>query len=200
MNLSESETVATKARKSGTQVFTSIPVDPEHYAQDIRPFIAPIIETHGMEEWVAGVLTNEIHGHVGIYALLGMKMGLRAMEYFGTGRDELFIRSEAGQKPPLSCLNDGLQVSTGASLGHGQIEADKNPDPKPAAIFIRDDEQIRIVLKDEVAIQIKSEVGYGVGTYGTSSAKYWEYIRQLAINYWLELDRNKIFIISRTEQ
>ena len=48
-------------------------------------------------------------------------MGIRAREYFNTGVDEFSAVSFAGSIPPLSCMNDGIQVSTGATPGHGLL-------------------------------------------------------------------------------
>ena len=47
-------------------------------------------------------MTNEIHGHTGIYSIIGAKMGIRAMEYFNVGVNNLMITSFAGSEPPLS--------------------------------------------------------------------------------------------------
>ena len=87
-------------------------------ARDRRP---QIITRHGLEEWKATVLTSELHRHLGTYSIVGAKMGLRARERFNVALDELRVESHAGLKPPLSCVNDGLQVATGASLGRGTI-------------------------------------------------------------------------------
>lgn len=87
--------------------------------RDVVPIIDSAISRHGPSEWRAGVLTNELHGHLGIYATIGVKMGIRAREYFNIGVDDIFVTTYAGHKPPISCMNDGLQVGTGASVGHG---------------------------------------------------------------------------------
>jgi pyrimidine-specific ribonucleoside hydrolase len=47
----------------------------------------------------------------------------------------LEVLSHAGTKPPISCLNDDLQVSTGATLGHGTIPIAADPKPRPEATF-----------------------------------------------------------------
>ncbi|MDD5507267.1 MAG: nucleoside hydrolase [Bacteroidales bacterium] len=104
-----------------SQVLDHFPADPGFFAEDIRGIVDRIIRAHGLEEWRAGVLTNELHRHLGAYAIIGTKMGLRAREYFRAGHDQLKVVSYAGSIPPVSCLNDGLQVSTGATLGHGLI-------------------------------------------------------------------------------
>ena len=83
----------------------------------------------GKEEWRAVILTNEIHGHIGIYSTIGAKMGIYALELLSrlcNKAEELKVLSFAGSRPPISCFNDGLQISTGATLGHGAIEIAKS--------------------------------------------------------------------------
>ena len=83
----------------------------------------------GKEEWRAVILTNEIHGHIGIYSTIGAKMGIYALELLSrlcNKAEELKVLSFAGSRPPISCFNDGLQISTGGTLGHGAIEIAKS--------------------------------------------------------------------------
>ncbi len=46
-------------------------------------------------------------------ATIGVKMGIRAREYFNIGVDDILVTTYAGHKPPVSCMNDGLQVGNG---------------------------------------------------------------------------------------
>ncbi len=188
---------AMKEKEPDYKVFSHIPEAPSYYAGDVRPAIAGIIAVHGHSEWRAGILTNEMHGHLGIYAIIGMKMGIRAREYFNIGLDDLMIRSYAGTMPPVSCMNDGLQVATGSSLGHGLIEVLPGEKPLPAAIFSFKGQEVLISLKKELSEQIRNEVGAGVKEFGLESDAYWAYIRMLAIRYWAELDRHDIFEIKK---
>lgn len=83
----------------------------------------------GKEEWRAVILTNEIHGHIGIYSTIGAKMGIYALELLSrlcNKAEGLKVLSFAGSRPPVSCFNDGLQISTGATLGHGSIKIAKS--------------------------------------------------------------------------
>ncbi len=65
---------------------------------------------------------TQLHGHCGPFLVLGVRMGLQALSllqhpgYFG-------IRAEsyAGVEPPLSCLNDGIQIGSGCTLGKGNL-------------------------------------------------------------------------------
>ncbi|MCM8797358.1 MAG: formylmethanofuran dehydrogenase subunit E family protein [Candidatus Omnitrophica bacterium] len=66
---------------------------------------------------------KEFHGHLGPYLTLGLLAGelalreLNCKKYFG-----LYIKVYGAQKKPKSCLIDGLQLSTGATYGKGNIE------------------------------------------------------------------------------
>jgi pyrimidine-specific ribonucleoside hydrolase len=97
------------------------PTDPAVFSDDMKPYVVKIIASHGIEEWKAVVLTNELHHHMGLWSIIGAKMGVRARELLNASFDEIDVASSAGVKPPYSCLNDGLQVATGASLGRGTI-------------------------------------------------------------------------------
>ena len=64
----------------------------------------------------------KFHGHLGPYLVLGILAGetslkkLKCKKYFG-----LDIRVHGANKKPKSCLVDGLQLSTGATYGKGNI-------------------------------------------------------------------------------
>lgn len=175
------------------QVLSRFPADTSWYQEDIRPMLRKTLDAYGSEEWNACVLANELHGHLGVYAVIGVKMGIRAREYFGTGIDEMHIVSYAGSVTPFSCLNDGLQVSTGATLGHGLITVSAEPRRDAAAEFTCMGRRIRLELKESHRLQIEKEIGEYSRIYGISSELYWELVRRAAIKYWGGWDRNDIF-------
>ena len=179
----------------GHVVFAGFPVAPapELFRDDLSPFVEEIVERHGADEWRLCVLTSEIHRHLGFYSIVGAKMGLRAREIFGAGPDELGVVSFAGSAPPLSCLNDGLQVSTGATLGHGTISVAADPPARPEAAFTSGGRTVRLRLKTELWQRIRDDIARGIEQYGSPTHEYFHYVRGLAISYWLEWDRNEIF-------
>jgi pyrimidine-specific ribonucleoside hydrolase len=172
------------------QVIKNFPVDTSFYFADINPFVTDIILKFGIDEWISGVIANELHRHLGVFAIVGVKMGIRAREYFNTGVDEFRVTSFAGSSPPLSCMNDGLQVSTGATPGHGLLTVKEDTIKIPSAEF-----KIRLTLKPEYAIKISSELKEINFVYGLDSNIYWELVRKNSIKYWLNLDRHEIFLI-----
>jgi len=173
-------------------VLKDFPTNPFLFKPDVTPFVKKIIGKYGLEEWKACVLTNELHRHLGIYSIIGAKMGIRAREILEAPLDSLEVLSFAGSKPPLSCLNDGLQVSTGASLGRGTIKISVSS-PQPAAEFIFKDEKLTLRVRDEILQRIKKDIQSALKTYGGLGPEYFAHIRRLSIRYWYELDRMKIF-------
>lgn len=176
-----------------SRVFYGFPAQHDLYAADVVPIIDSAIVLHGPSEWRAGVLTNELHGHLGIYAIVGVKMGIRAREYFNIGVDDIRVETFAGHNPPISCMNDGLQVGTGATVGHGLIAVAETDRPHPEARFSFKGKTVRLSLKPEYARRIRDDVRKGIELYGDLTEPYWQYVRGLALRYWLDFDRYEIF-------
>jgi pyrimidine-specific ribonucleoside hydrolase len=177
------------------QVIKSIPADTSFYMKDLQPFVTEIRNKYGEDEWTSGIIANELHRHLGVFAIIGVKMGIRAREYFSTGVDEMEVTTHAGSIPPLSCMNDGIQVSTGATPGHGLLTVDNEAPFFPAADFTHKGTTIRISLKKELADRVSSELKEINFIYGLDSDIYWELVRKNSIKYWLQFDRHEIFDI-----
>ena len=162
---------------SESRVFYGFPVRHALYAADVVPIIDSAIARHGVSEWRAGVLTNELHGHLGIYATIGVKMGIRAREYFNIGVDDILVTTYAGHNPPISCM----------------ITVAENVTPRPEARFTFKNKTVRLVLKPGYADRIRRDVKRGIELYGNLTEPYWQYVRALALQYWLDFDRHEIF-------
>lgn len=96
---------------------------------------------------------EKFHGHLGPYLVLGILAGefgikiLKAKKYFGLNIDVF-----GASKKPKSCLIDGLQLSTGATFGKGNIHKFNGP-------------QINIIISDrnsrkKVSLKLKKEILY----------------------------------------
>jgi len=65
---------------------------------------------------------TSFHGHLGPYLILGLRMGLVAVRTLQPrGLHELSATIWTKQSPPESCLLDGIQVSSGCTLGKGNL-------------------------------------------------------------------------------
>ena len=185
----------------GNNVLTSFQLPESLYADDVNAILRVTQERFGIREWRLVVLTNEIHGHLGIYSTIGVKMGLRVKEILEAEgyAEEPTIVSYAGSIPPISCMNDGLQVSTGSTLGHGLISIADTDKASPSALISyaksKHNPSFRIELKEEYRKQIEEDILKGVNMYGHTEP-YWKYVRQLALKYWSTWDRREIFNLS----
>jgi pyrimidine-specific ribonucleoside hydrolase len=173
-------------------VLRRFPTEPSALREDVAEVAADILVRHGDEEWKAALLTNELHRHLGIYSLVGVKMGIRARELLDASLDDLRVESHAGVQPPMSCLTDGLQVATGATLGRGTI-LNGGGESIPKAVFSNGEARLELALKDAVWRQIRSDVASAVERFGKLTPEYFDEIRRLSIRYWLALDRREIF-------
>jgi len=156
------------------------------------------IEKFGAQEWEKAVLTHQVHGHLGIYSLLGVKMGCLAVELLGAdaSHPSISVLSFAGNVPPLSCMNDGLQVSTGSTLGRGLITVSPEAPSRSAAQFSCGGKTIRLSLKAACEQRIQDDIRKAKEQFATTPA-YWEAVRKAAIGYWSTWDRHEIFDIEQ---
>ena len=76
------------------------------------------------------------HGHLGPFLVVGIRMGIVALKELNScGYSDMDVLVETGTTPPISCLIDGIQVSTGCTLGKGNVHVITNEKPKPKAVF-----------------------------------------------------------------
>ena len=167
-------------------VFDTFPLSADLYAADVAAICERTIARYGSDEWRKVTLTNALHGHLGIYSTLGAKMEEMA-------RDEMEIISLAGSRPPMSCMNDGLQVATGSTLGHGLITATLSHNPRPMALFHTSERSFLLALKSTHLRRIQHDIAECILRNGPDSEGYWADVRSLAIGYWEQMDRHEIF-------
>lgn len=91
-----------------------------------------------------------LHGHAGPYLNLGIRMGVLALNILNVkGYFDLSVEVELKNHRPVSCLIDGLQISTGCTLGKGNIKIKDNPNIT-RAIYKSDKSKLIINLKPEI--------------------------------------------------
>ena len=92
----------------------------------------------------------KLHGHSGPYLNLGIKMGLLALELLDVkGYFDLSTEVEMEYRRPMSCLIDGLQISTGCTMGKGNIHIKDNPG-SINVLFKSDNKMLFVNLKPEI--------------------------------------------------
>jgi formylmethanofuran dehydrogenase subunit E len=100
---------------------------------------------------------EKFHGHLGPYAVIGYKMGVIAKQKLGSDPFSIEAMIWTGTKPPLSCIIDGIQISSGCTLGKGNISVYQDGVPK--AQFIGENgKQLEIILKKNIQQEIDTKV------------------------------------------
>lgn len=182
-------------KKDAGVVFNEIPIEGFFIQKDVKEILDTIINRYGYVEYKLVALTSEIHSHLGIYSIVGAKMGLRIMEYLHCGLDEINIESFAGDQAPLSCLNDGIQVGTGATIGYGAILINKNIEPHAEVVVNYNNRKISFKVNLVLIAEIEQNISEIIKQYGFNTDMYWIKLREQAIIYWKILDRYEIFVI-----
>lgn len=98
---------------------------------------------------------TEFHGHLGPFLVLGIRMGLLALKDLGSsGHKEIDARVKTGTTPPISCIVDGIQISTGCTMGKGNIVTEDLG--MAEATFSADGKSLTLRIKDQVMEEIRS--------------------------------------------
>jgi formylmethanofuran dehydrogenase subunit E len=104
----------------------------------------------------------EFHGHRGPYLALGLRMGLLALNALGArGWFDLRCRVSLPLKPPQSCILDGIQFSTGCTLGKRNIEVEEGAVIR--AEFRGSGKALRVAVKTEALRRIEASISAGSG-------------------------------------
>ena len=94
---------------------------------------------------------KRFHGHLGPYVVIGYRMGKLARERF-EGKMTAVVFT--GSHPPMSCLIDGVQFTTGCTMGKNNIFV--RDGDMPVVHFIDSKKTLEIRLLDSEKERIDS--------------------------------------------
>jgi formylmethanofuran dehydrogenase subunit E len=100
---------------------------------------------------------EQFHGHLGPYAVIGYRMGKIANEKLGSDPFSKNAFIYTGTKPPLSCVVDGIQISSGCTLGKGNLIVSSEGIPK-VVFKTKNGKQLEISLKESIKNDIEANV------------------------------------------
>ena len=101
---------------------------------------------------------KEFHGHLGPYVTIGYRMGLAANREFGDNAFKKIARVFSGTITPMSCMIDGIQLSSGCTLGKGNIIVEEMGEPRAIFSDKEGTRSIDISLKEEVHQMLKEKM------------------------------------------
>jgi len=109
------------------------------------------VETPKRRDWADDILDRgiEFHGHGGPFMVVGIRMGFVALERLDAhGWFDLRCVVGLRYSPPDSCVIDGIQVSSGCTMGKHNIEVEEREGI--GAEFTKGKERLEVRLRPEV--------------------------------------------------
>lgn len=101
------------------------------------------------------------HGHLGPWLVLGMLVGDFALKKTGAKKYfDLSVKVWGANKKPKSCFIDGLQLSTGATYGKGNIRKISASKIRILLHNLDNNKKINIFLKEELVDKLNSLKGH----------------------------------------
>ena len=128
-------------------------------------------------------VAREFHGHGGPFLIIGLRMGIKALGVLDSkGWFNLRCIAYLRWEPPVSCVIDGIQISTGCTMGKHNIEV--LDDDGVQAVFCKGDDSIELKVRDEVLKMVKESFKEENSTID----ELLEWLR--------EVDDNEIFLLN----
>ena len=174
-------------------VFIDGPLPVDVLQPDVQARRDTILANNGPDEWFAQLLLNELHEHLGAYSIIGVKMGLRASELLNAPQHTMTVVSAAPPTQPVSCLNDGLLVSTGSTPGRGLFSHIPGPPDTVEATFEYNGRAITLRLKDEYRARIRATIQDLLAHYTLEDDAYWDGVREFGLDIWEDWHRRDLF-------
>ena len=115
------------------------------------------VEKNKCREWYDKLLKRgiEFHGHGGPFLVVGLRMGLAALKQLDAkGWFDLRCRVFLNWRPPDSCVVDGIQTTTGCTMGKRNIEIEEGDGIK--ANFTKEGSRLKIVLKQRMLDRLRA--------------------------------------------
>ena len=87
---------------------------------------------------------RRFHGHLGVYVTLGLRMGAIGRRVLGHYKG-LRASVRSSPEPPMLCVVDGIQFSSGCTMGKGNISIARADEPE--VLFEKEGHRVRVALK-----------------------------------------------------
>jgi pyrimidine-specific ribonucleoside hydrolase len=186
----------TADQADGSLILRSFPDSEEWYRPPAAELIrAGVLERYGAEEWRAVVLSHELHQHIGIYTILGAKMGVRARELLKAPTRSVRATLETGGNGPMTCAADGIQASLASTFGQGLVHVESPRQPVLAGTFEYDSRRLRLTLKPEYRSVMQGYIDRARERHGDLSPAYFQELEQISYTVWSEFDRSEVFSV-----
>ena len=103
---------------------------------------------------------RKLHGHVGPFLVIGLKMGAAAKKALNVSDAECtLLRAEVAVPlhPPFSCLLDGIQVSTTCTIGNQRLRVENSETIQATFTRQKDAKKVKITLTQHLSEQLEQK-------------------------------------------
>ena len=103
---------------------------------------------------------RKLHGHVGPFLVIGLKMGAAAKKALNVSDAECtLLRAEVAVPlhPPFSCLLDGIQVSTTCTIGNQRLRVENSETIQATFTRQKDAKKVKITLTQNLSEQLEQK-------------------------------------------
>jgi len=120
---------------------------------------------------------RSIHGHLGPFLVLGVKIGLAGMEKLEMedSTRQLHVEAELPKEIPYTCTLDGIQVTTRCTVGNQKLYLKKSNLPLISAKFnmVNKGKRVVISVRDEILQTLIKELKKSKGDKATQEKLAW---------------------------
>jgi formylmethanofuran dehydrogenase subunit E len=105
---------------------------------------------------------EKLHGHLGPFLVMGVRMGKTAKKVLGVrGNGKLQADAKIPLLTPFSCVLDGIQATTNCTIGNQKLRI-KNSKKEIAVSFTVDSAKaIKISVKPEIVKKLMNKISEG---------------------------------------
>ena len=103
---------------------------------------------------------RKLHGHVGPFLVIGLKMGVAAKKALNVSDTEcthLTAEVAVPLHPPFSCLLDGIQVSTTCTIGNQRLQIKDSKTIQATFTSEKDTKRVKITLTEQFREQLEQK-------------------------------------------
>jgi len=103
---------------------------------------------------------RKLHGHVGPFLVIGLKMGAAAKKALNISDTEctlLTAEVTVPLHPPFSCLLDGIQVSTTCTIGNQRLKIKNSKTIQATFTRQKDAKKVKITLTQHLSEQLEQK-------------------------------------------
>jgi formylmethanofuran dehydrogenase subunit E len=107
---------------------------------------------------------QKLHGHLGPFLVLGVRMGMTAKKALNVTSDQctsLRASVKVPLFPPFSCLLDGIQASTSCTVGNQRLTIENSEEMCVSFAKQNAGKTVKVTLKPKIAEKLKKQLVKG---------------------------------------